>query len=203
MGWKASMIIINPRVEVDMEKLLHDLGFKKLKKINDQPLDDAIYPNDDEVYIGIYEDNLLICASDLPMMFFDEHINEIEKIFLNRFPDSEVCSIVLQSTVNLWGYSILKNGNKFRTRAGSADDGTFIDVGEPLEQEKALFAKSTVDTRGNRMYKFEDLPGELLTEDQVGENFVFEICGRYFGESLDSADELLFDTVMTGYKFQK
>src|SRR4051812_41090555 len=118
MGWKASMIIIHPQAEVDLEKLLNELGFQKLKRIDDAPMDTAIYPDENKVYVGTYKNNLLICASDLPMLFFEEEMSETEAILLNRFPDSEICALILQSTVNLWGYSILKNGKKLRTRAG-------------------------------------------------------------------------------------
>jgi hypothetical protein len=137
----------------------------------------------------------------MPMHFFDISESETEKILKRTFPNSEICSIVLQSTVNLWAYSVIKNGQKIRTRAGSADDGTFIEIGEPLEEEKNLLNKSTVDNEGNRTYLLEDFPDEQFTEDQVGENFVFAICSRYFGEQLDSADDVLFETLLTGYSY--
>jgi hypothetical protein len=65
-----------------------------------------------------------------------------------------------------------------------------------------LLSKSKSDEHGNRIYLLEDYPDEPFEEDQVGENFVFSICKRYFGEELDSADEL-FDTTLTGFKYKK
>ena len=118
------------------------------------------------------------------------------------FPNSEICSIVLHSAVNLWGYSVTQNGQKIRARAGSADDGTFVEIGEPLEEEKELLSKSKLDDNGNRTYLLDDFPNEPFNEDQVGENFVFSICKRYFDEELDCADDLLFETTLTGYRFE-
>jgi hypothetical protein len=203
MGWKASTIIIHKPTQVDNLELLKDLGFNNLTKIEDEPFEVAINPDNNRVYIGTYKDNLLVCAPDIPMQFFEDSETLTEKTLNRIFPNSEICSIVLHSTVNLWGYSVTKNGQKIRARAGSADDGTFVELGEPLDEEKELLSKSKIDENGNRIYLFDDFPDELLNEDQVGENFVFSVCKRYFDEELDSADELLFDTTLTGYKYGK
>lgn len=203
MGWKASTIIIHKPTKIDNLELLKELGFDNLTKIEDEPFEVAINPDDNKVYIGSYKDNLLICAPDIPMQFFEELETPTEKILKLKFPNSEICSIILQSTVNLWGYSITLNGQKIRARAGSADDGTFVELGEPLNEEKELLSKSKLDENGNRIYLLDDFPDEPFNEDQVGENFVFSICKRYFDEELDSADALLFDTTLTGYKYKK
>lgn len=203
MGWKASTIIIHKPTQVDNLELLKELGFNNLTKIEDEPFEVAINPDDNRVYIGTYKDNLLVCAPDIPMQFFEDSETLTEKTLNRIFPNSEICSIVLHSTVNLWGYSVTKNGQKIRVRAGSADDGTFVELGQPLEEEKELLSKSKIDENGNRIYLFDDFPNEPFIEDQVGENFVFSICKRYFDKELDSADELLFETTLTGYKFGK
>lgn len=200
MGWKASTIIINKPISVEPEKLLHDLGFTNLKKIGDASFEEAINPENKTVYIGKYQDNLLICTPDLPMQFFEDNPTEAEKILAGRFPSSEICSIVLHSTVNLWGYAVLQNGKKVRARAGSSDDGTFVELGEPLAEEKALLGQAKVGKDGKRTY-LSEADGEVMTEDQVGENFVFAICKRYFGEELDRAGDALFSTKMTGYSY--
>lgn len=88
-------------------------------------------------------------------------------------------------------------------RAGSANDGTFIEDGVPLEEEKDLLSKSTLNDDGKRIYVFDDSPDEVYSEDQVGENFVFSICKRYFEEELDSADDSLFVTILSGYRYDK
>jgi hypothetical protein len=103
----------------------------------------------------------------------------------------------------LWGYSVTVNGHKVRARAGSSDDGTFVEIGEPLEEEIELLSKSRLDENGNRIYLLDDFPDEPFNEDQVRENFVFSICKRYFGEELDTADQLLFDTKLTGFTYAK
>ena len=201
MGWKASMVIVHDTARAANEQLLHEIGFSKLTTAGDQVFENAMYPPSDTVYIGTYKDNLIICAPDIPMQFLEPAETHVEKKFKELFPDAEICAIALHSATNLWGYAIIKGGTKIRARAGSADDGTFLEVGTPLEEETELLSKSTRDSNGRRIYVLDAFPGEVFSEDQVGENFVFSICKRYFGEELDSADELLFDTKLVGYKY--
>ncbi|MES2701351.1 MAG: hypothetical protein V4649_01875 [Bacteroidota bacterium] len=202
MGWKASTIIIHNTSRVGDEKLLQELGFSKLTKIKDETFETVINPDDNKIYIGSYRDNIIICDSRIPMQFFEDEETLLEKKFKQVFPNSEVCAITLHSVVNLWGYSVVIDGKKARARAGSADDGTFLEYGLPLAEEKELLSKSKLDNDGNRIYVFDDCPGEIFSEDQVGENFVFSVCKRYFGEELDSADNELFDTNLLGFRYK-
>jgi hypothetical protein len=201
MGWKIFAIIVHKPTSIDNESLLKELGYENLSKIDDEPFDVAIYPDKNKVYIGTYKENLIICESDLPMQFFEQAETKTEKALTKIFPTSEICSLVLHSVVNLWGYAVIQNEKKIRARAGSADDGTFLEQGEPLEEENEILSKSTIDKDGKRTYLFEDLDEEPMSEDQVGENFVFSISKRYFEEELDAADDRLFETILTGYSF--
>lgn len=203
MGWKAATIIIQDATPANNEEILTTLGFDNLQFTGDEPFETAMDPEEDKVYIGSCKGNLLICAQELSMQFFDEEETAAVRTLTQLFPRTEICSIILQSTVNLWGYSIIKNTQKIRTRAGSADEGTFLEYGEPLEEEKELLSRSTIGEDGNRIYILHDQPGEPYQEDQVGENLVFAITRRYFGEELDSDDELLFETTLAGYHFGK
>lgn len=199
MGWKASSIIIQNSSTNDELKLLNTLGFSNLISIDDSSFDSAIYPDDNEVYIGNYRGHIIISAQDYPLEFLESTKSDLE-IKLNKlFPNSEICAILLQSVVNFWGYSISKNGERIRVRAGS-DEGTYLEIGSPIEEELDLLSKSTIDEEGQRLYKFEEFEDELLTEDQVGENFVFAICKRYFAVELDQDDEI-FALKMKGFSF--
>jgi hypothetical protein len=202
MGWKASTIIIHEPTAVDHEALLKKIGLVDLKKISNEPFEVALNPTGNKVYIGTYKNNLLICIEDLPMHFFEKKESTIEKKLYEIFPNSELCAIVLHSGVNLWGYSISKKGSKIRVKAGSADDGTFVEIGDPIKEEQALLSKSTVSSNGQRTYLLDEDDDEPLTEDQVGENFVFAISKRYFGVELDHAEDLLYETSLTGYTYQ-
>jgi hypothetical protein len=204
MGWKVSMLIINKPAQVDNQQLLQDLGFEKLTRIEDRALDEVFNPDNGEVYIGTYKDNLIICAPDLPYEFLEDQDTPAGQVLARTFPSSEICSVVLHSVVNLWGYAVSKGGKQLRARAGSAEDGTFIEKGEVLEEEKELLGKSTVDKNGKRTYVLRETDADdPYTEDQVGENFVFALCKRYFGHELDYSSDDRDNTRLAGYSYQK
>lgn len=203
MGWKVSTIIIHRPTVVDNERLLVQLGCRNLVKIEEEPFEIAIFPDNNKIYIGNYKNNLLICAPDFPFHFFKDNEVATERTLSQIFPTSEICSIVLHSAINLWAYSVIKDGKIIRKRAGSSENGTFFEIGEPLVEEKELLSKSKTDKKGNRVYFLDNFPEELFTEDQVGENFVFSVCKRYFGENFDNADDLLYNTNLIGYSYQR
>lgn len=201
MGWKASMIIIHQPGEVEHRELLKRLGFINLNRIADRHLGSAMLPPEDKIYIGNYKDCLLLCEYNLPYTFFNENPPFIEELLTHLFPDKEIGIIVLHSVVNLWGFSIIKNGKRIRTRAGY-DARNVIDFGAPVKEEEYLLSKSFIDEEsGERMY-FLDGCKEPCMEDVIGEEFVFAVCARYFGKKLDEADEL-FDTELAGYEVAK
>lgn len=109
-------------------------------------------------------------------------------------------TFALHSVVNLWGYSIVNNERKLRVRAGSSEGGTMVEFGEIMEEERELFSKSKVNSSGERIFVFEDMPDDEFQDDEVGENFVFDISRKYLGENLDACDEL-FETQFEGYTF--
>lgn len=202
MGWKLSSIIINPKTDVDFEDLLNKLGFKNLIKVETQSYEDVMYPESDKVYIGFYKNNLIISADKLPVNFYETTLSNKEKILIDNFPNSEICAVSLQSTINHFGFAIISNGEKIRVKAGDAELGTVIDIGEPLNEEKLLLSQSEVTDNGERLYFLDDNLKEPYLENQVGENFVFEIFKRYTGELLN-ADEELLDTDFTGFKYSE
>ncbi|WP_437824361.1 hypothetical protein [Tenacibaculum mesophilum] len=203
MGWKISCVIINSNKEIEKEKLLNSIGFHNLKKIVPKTFEEVMLPPGNTVYITKYKGNWIICEQELPIKSFEENTSYEENTLSDFFPDTEICSIALQSTVNFWGYSVTKNNQKLRVKGGTSELGTFIDFGKPLKEEEKLLSKSKIDENGNRFYNFDEFTEGEFTEDQVGENFVFELGTRYFGKQLDSDDELLFDTNFEGYSFSK
>ena len=178
MGWKISIIIVNKPTKVDNEKLLRDLGIKRFIKTDDTTFENTIGLFTNKIYIGEYKDNLIIYEWTLPDKIIQNNDTESEKLLVRKFPNSEICIIELVSNVNFWGYKIINKGRIIRHRAGDGDKGTYIDSGAPLEEEIPLLNKSSIDGDGNKFYKFDEQPDELFSEDQVGENFVFEICKR-------------------------
>jgi hypothetical protein len=161
-----------------------------------------LFPKDKkDLYIGRYKNSLIISNLEIPVSFYSEKLNETEKKFISLAPHSEIGAFVLHSVVNYWGYAIIQNGQKIRVKSGNGDDGVTIDIGDPLPQEEELLSKSKVDADGKRLYHLDSDSDEPYTEDQVGEEFVFQMYRRYFGEQLDHDDELI-EVLCKGYSIR-
>ncbi len=199
MGWKISLIIITNPSTISHKELLTGLGLKRFSETGSGSIEEASTISNKKTYIGDYKGQLVIHDWTIPEKIILQNNTPEEKFLASRFPNSEIAVMELVSTINFWGYKILKDGKVLRHRAGDADKGTYFDLGDPLEEEKPLLAQSYINEEGERMYRMEDMPGEEFNEDQVGENFVFEIGRRYLGRQLDMADDFLWETPLTEY----
>jgi hypothetical protein len=104
-------------------------------------------------------------------------------------PQSTILALELHSVVNLYGYALFQNCQLVRGRAGSAEDGVFLDTGDPLPEEQPLFAKSVPNSDGDQVWLDEfDGVTEEMDHSCMGEEFVFEISQRFFGERFDCFD---------------
>lgn len=130
MGWKISLVVINSDKTTNNLELLSKIGYVGIETSHTESFEIAIYPDPDIVYIGTYNGNTIICSQHLPSLMFDKEISPIEKTLHELYPNTEICALALQSSVNFWGYSISKNNIKTRVRFGTADTGLELEQGE-------------------------------------------------------------------------
>lgn len=203
MGWNASMIIIqNPENFSDEKSLLSSLGLDNYNFVEQTVLDECIYPNDDSISIGYYNNSIIICEG-LKLMdaFITDVISYKERQLISLFPDSEILAIACISTINFHAYSLIDGGYKVRLKSIDADHGKTFDSGDLLKEEIEIFEKSVVEN-GVNYWKFEELPNELFTEDQMLEDFTFGVSKRLLGVKLDidEGDLLFFEVPFRKYQ---
>jgi hypothetical protein len=153
----------------------------------------------DDLFIGTYEDKLIIASPDLTYGFFAAEPSDIEKRFVAAFPTSEIVALAENSTVGEFGYAIIDSGKRIRVKHG-CDGEIYTDIGEPLPEEQEILAGDIFD------------PEELVEmredmgDEEVQNMITFEaswrtpaqISKRYFGARIDSLDT---DTIkLTRYK---
>lgn len=149
MSWKLNMIITTG-LKGDIDVLSRLIGFsygnRTYKSIGETTLDECLNPDDDDkIYIGIFKDFRIITQSNLPIEFMTEKPNFTEKSLSAFYRQN--CStnvFVLDSIINLWGYSILSNGQRIRTKFGTNDNGVIYEDGEPLNAELELLNNSEI-----------------------------------------------------------
>ncbi len=201
MGWSIYAVLIKSDKQISYEKFIDELGYDVVRYLPEEPLNNVLYAEEDKIFFGSYKGITIIASYKLPFALYNNANSKEENKLAEFFPDTEIAAVSLQSTVNHFGFALLKNGRKIRIKAGDAIAGTAIDLGEPLKEELELLAKSRRDSKGKRTYFIDSISGgqEEFAEHQVGENFVFQIFTRFTGMPLDEDDDLL-DIPMIGYE---
>lgn len=108
MGLNASMIIIqNPENFSDEQILLSSLGLDNYKFVEQTVLDECIYPSDESISIGYYNNSIIICDGfKLIDAFITDVITYKERQLISIFPESEILAVACLSTINFHGYSL-------------------------------------------------------------------------------------------------
>jgi hypothetical protein len=192
VGWKSFAIFVQPPggAALGDPSSLSDCGTEALcnalvpglySSDGSSTLDRAIYPPKGELYLKNYRTAAVICEQDIACAFFSgrKHLwrsrtsplaASTRDTILSLFPDREIVVLVLHSVVNLWGYAVYQSGTLIRCAAGTADDGIICDMGIPLPEEQPALehrALAAIDETGD------------------GEELVFDVARRVFGERLD------------------
>jgi hypothetical protein len=191
MGWKAACILINEREpgylgtlpEHDSQAardLIERLGLGSYRSLELTDFDYGMFPNPGRLVVGAYDGAAIVAGQDLIYRTVTGENARVLHRLLEIFPAANLLVIELHSVVNYFAYAYYCRGQLQRAFAGSADDGVLVETGELQPEEQDYFAHSG-ERDGVRTF---DLDGETWTVDQVGDGLVFEMAGRFLGESM-------------------
>src|SRR5437899_11707173 len=125
MGWKLYLIIISNATNINATDLPEKIGLNTLRPTKEISLLEAQYSH--KTCIGKYGDNIYIVSDDLVFKFYDKKPSDFEKKVSATFPNSEIAVLTLNSTVDLYGFNIIKNGQRQRVKSG-ADFDLYVDI---------------------------------------------------------------------------
>ena len=206
MGIKASMILIeNPNNFNNDKSLLNFLHLKDYKYSGDTTFEQCMYPRDNSINIAYYKNCIVICDDfQLTEQTIRPSIHPIERSLMQWFPQSEIISLMCHSVSNGHAYSIVKANRTIRVKKLDADK-FYFEKGKPLEQEKKIYDKKTM--KGSVIGWVSDYnPDEMLSEDQLMEEFTFGIASRLLGFELFSSnndDYFMYELPFKKYIYQK
>lgn len=203
MGFKASFIVIEKAAGLhDDREILKSLGFESYQYDSETTFETCINPSDDGVYLGYFNDALIVCHADIPLRAFfgGNQLSKIEKNLTLLFPNREILAAVCHSVVNLQAYALLKDGVKVRQKSCSSDIPV-EEFGEMLAEEKPIYAQATLDESGKRIWKNYENSGSDYYEDQLMEEFTFGVAKRLLGVQISTGEDdvLFFETPFKRY----
>jgi hypothetical protein len=191
MGWKASCVFVNwgrqdyfetfPEIDVHRtQEVLQRLGYSGYDAAGTEVLETAIYPRNGAIYAGAFAEGFILAEDHMPAWLIAQ--DKSDKIsgrsigtqqfahrLLELYPKARICSLVLHSVVNLWGFSWYENGKLLRTSWGAADNGLVLDYGAPLPEE----------------LQFRLQPDLMDNIGSEGEELCFAVAERILGQRLD------------------
>jgi hypothetical protein len=198
MGWKAACVFISPTGGPYLQDVPHHdparaaalmqrLGYRGYTADRLTTFDEAIYPQDDQLFVGAYPTGSLLCSWPLAEELIDNRRPEVIAPILREAGTGYVLALVLHSVVDLFGYAYYEAGKLLRARSGSADDGIFVDFGDRLPEETELLSEAE-DYEGGQAFRIDPgPPPEYVPVDQYGEEFTFEVSRKAFGSRMDYA----------------
>ena len=146
MGWKTSMVLIENRYGFNDETaLLKAIGKANYEFDKEVSFEECLYPNDESINIGYYNNTLIICDDYQITQQTIELSNGLnlmpqETALVSLFPHAEILSVACHSVSNFHGYALIRRGLK--TRVKMAVDGECIAHGEPFQEELEIYKNS-------------------------------------------------------------
>jgi hypothetical protein len=191
MGWNTSLIIIENKENYSNEnELLKSLGFDCFEQKLNTTFDEILNPKDNQIGIGYYNGNLIICDGYLlttKSLEESENLNlvDYEKSLVKMFPKSEIVTVSCVSSVNFHGYSLIQNGIKKRLKYVAEEIKQ--EFGNRFEEEIEIYKNSYLED-GKLLWKDENDEDDFFTEDQLMEDFTFKVAKRRLGIQIDMED---------------
>ena len=202
MSWKVSMLLIkNDSNEKQDEKILQALGWNDFAFVEETTLSETLFPRDGSISIGYYNNAIVICE-DLQFsrpFCTNDYVTKEEQSLCELFPNKEIMSINCNGTHNAHGYSLTKNGKKFRYKF-VMEGFPKCEGGTELKEEEEIYQKAFSKENNIYQWKFDSLPETVFLENQLMEEFTFKVGKRILGIELGTAED---DELMSKIAFKK
>ncbi|RYZ87524.1 MAG: hypothetical protein EOP06_12545 [Proteobacteria bacterium] len=188
MAWNKYFIVVTDQPAAEPREIIQRLGIEGWK-LKGQTEFSATNKSDD-LFIGHYNSHLVISNPDLVHSFFSDVVGEFEQRFIETFPGSVIAVFMENSTVGLFGYSIIEGGQRIRLSDGS-DGEIFHDFGSLLPEEEVIRSGDIFDPE-----ELEEMRQDM-DEEEVAAMITFEaswrvpkqLSKRYFGQSVEEVAE--------------
>jgi len=201
MGWKASMLIVQNTSGIKTaEEIIQKIDNNYYKLAGEVTLEQGINPRDESIYIGFYNDNIVLTLdAEYILMSIIDGGGGIENRLNELCPNGEIMGIFCQSTTNMHGYFLNKNGDRVRHKMISFE-GPRMESGERFEEEIEIYKKAKKEENGVEYWSYGEDDSDRYEENQLMEDFTFGVAKRLLGVQLDhtEGEDLMFQV-----KFKK
>jgi hypothetical protein len=193
MSWNKYCIVITNIKKPDLEKLIKRIGYGRLSSSKEIEFQKAFNKQDDgEISFGIMNGCFWILSPNQVYKFFSSEPSMLEKNLIQCFPQSQILALEENSTVDSFGYSYLRNGQRVRVLNGT--DGEYeYEFGEPIPEETQCYEELLKELDDEERQEIIDNEGEegfkqyLLFESRwrVPSTLFKNVYGKSFEDAYD------------------
>jgi hypothetical protein len=170
MAWNHYYIFVKGAKSLDLADVLSRLNLSDYKPAQETTLSYANKPT--TLFAGFHNGNLLLVHQDLVIKFFGPEQSEEETLFVQTFPDAEIAVLIINESVGLFSYAIIKNGKKIRMKDG-CDGNIYNDSGDPLPEELEILSEKIFMEE-----EIEEMGENGLSDQEIADTIKFEASYR-------------------------
>ena len=195
MASNFSFVFIENKKEIDINHFLDKIEFNGYSPVEEVDLWDTSKP--DTLFIGKHNGYLIFADEGLPYLFFKETRGKMETRFVEYFPDSEISAFFLNESTGMFGFAIIKNGERKRILLGG-DGEIHLELGEKLSIENQIVRNEIFDedTLKEMRENGEDIERLILIEAS------YRVTGQLISERLGRDFYTLKDKKVTLFRYE-
>lgn len=173
------MVVVKDVTSIQNElSFIDSLGYTGAELAEKSNFNAACYPKTNSIYVGYLNGHLILTAPDIAFENLNDAGNPFYDSLSKVFPDQEIASFHLQSSVNGYGFMISNSEEIIRERWGDYEIH-MEDIGNPLPEEQAYYEKIKYDPETGMVAGSENEEEGLDFEELVS-----VVGSRYFGKSM-------------------
>ncbi len=133
MGFKLASIFINSETPIEL-KDLKSLGFDNdWSDLVQNEYSETINPEYDSIYIGNFENKIVINSWELAASMFEIAPSKMELAIIHNYPTSQIIAICIHQGLGIYGFSIIQNGIRKRVFFNdNQSKNRSFEIGDPL-----------------------------------------------------------------------
>jgi hypothetical protein len=192
MSWNKYCVVVTNIEETDLLKVINLIGYGFLKQGSGIDFRTAFDNRGDDMPFGLIDNCLWILSSTQVDKFFSSEPSSLEKNLSKKFPNSTILALEENSTVDSFGFSLIKNGKRIRVLNG-CDREFMFDFGEQIDEERYCFQQVINEIEEDEKQEILDMEGEDGLENhllfEAKWRVPFELFKNVYGKTIEQVFE--------------
>jgi hypothetical protein len=136
MGYRIGVLLIDKEYNKPFTELTQEIGLGKSKVITETAIGDFPFSSHPRISMGYYQGKTIISHSDFANAFYKAKPSKLERKICQVFNDCPMLLLTYRENAGDRGFALFNNGERIRVKLVEEYEGTIVDMGTPLDEEK-------------------------------------------------------------------